>query len=137
MKQIIKVEKEVNITTLEVDAGIRWWEDAEVDGVQENADGEYIPCREEDRWKPIIDINKGIITNWELGKTACVHYKVCDEGIYTLKDEEGNIVVERADYVPRIMCPAENGYGDYINMNIDASGVIAEWNPDISDFFEE
>lgn len=137
MKTIIKVEKEVNITTLEVNAGVRYWEDSEINGESDTEDGDNIPCKDGDRWKPIIDIDKGIITNWEQGKTASIHYKVCDDGIYTLKDEKGNTIEERNNYVPNIMCPGEDGYGDYIIMNIGSNGEIEDWDPDLSDFFEE
>lgn len=36
------------------------------------------------------------------------------------------------------MSPKENGYGDYIIMDVDENGVIEYWNKiDIVDFFEE
>lgn len=47
MKITIKVEKEVEIKTLEVRAGVRYWEDATVNG-NEDSEGELIPCREGD-----------------------------------------------------------------------------------------
>lgn len=137
MKTIIKVEKEVNITTLEVNAGVRWWEDAEVDGFQESVEGENIPCKEGDRWKPIIDIDKGVITNWEQGKVANVQYKVCDDGIYTLKDDKGNIITERAGYVPAILCPSGYCCGGYIVIRIDENGAIENWEPNLSGLIED
>lgn len=137
MKQIIKVEKEVNITTLEVNAGVLYWEDSSINGVYDTEEGDNIPCKDGDRWKPVIDIDKGIITNWEKGKTASIHYKVCDDGTYTLKDDKGNVIEDRNGYVPNIMRPADEGYGDYIIMNVDENGVIENWEPDLSGFFEE
>jgi len=88
----------------------------------------------------VIDIDSGIITNWKQGVKAEVHYKVCDEGSYYLQDAEGNTILSiEQDYVPKIMCPNKNSYGDYIIMNIDENGQIANWNsdPDIEDFFTE
>ena len=73
-----------------MDAGVRYWEDAEVNGVSDSENPPTIPCAEfihadnEYRWRPIIDIDNGVITNWEKGFTAQVHYKVCDDGIYTV-----------------------------------------------------
>ena len=67
MKLELTVKKEFEVTNLLIDAGVRYWEDAEVNGVNDG-DGTLIPCRFEDRWKPIVDIETGIITNWELEK---------------------------------------------------------------------
>jgi hypothetical protein len=39
-------------------------------------------------------------------------------------------------YVPKIMCPTENGYSDYVIMDIDRDGKIANWKADLSDFQE-
>lgn len=69
MKAKIKIEKEVELKTLSVKAGVRYWEDAEVNGV-EDTDGTLIPCRNGDDWCPEIDIETGRILNWEQGKTA-------------------------------------------------------------------
>jgi len=137
MKVTIKVEKEVEITTLKVKAGVRYYEDATVDGV-EDSKGDLIPCKQGELWCPIIDIDNGVIINWKQGVKAKVHYKVCDAGNYYLLDKDNNIVLSLEDgYVPRIMCPEKGGFGDYIIMNIDEHGKIANWNPDIKDFTNE
>lgn len=136
MKKVIKVNKEVEIKTLHVVAGARYWEDATVNGVEDEK-GDLIPCRDGDYWKPIIDIDNGIITNWTKGTTADIHYKVCDDGNYYLKDAEGNTVLSIIDdYVPKIMCPGGNGYGDYIIMKVDGEGNIENWVPLIKDFVD-
>lgn len=123
-----------DVKTLYVDAGVRYWEDAKVNGIEDTEHGDNIPCKEGERWRPIIDIEAGIITNWERGKTADIHYKVCDDGVYTLKDADGNVVISIDDYVPNCMCPCENGYGDYIIMHIEPDGKITRWEHDFSDF---
>lgn len=134
MKIKIKIEKEVEIKTLVVLSEPRYWEDATVNET-EDEEGELIPCREADLWKPIIDIDAGIITNWEKGKKADIHYKVCDCCGWQLLDEKGNIVLKADDgYVPGTLSPAENGYGDYIIMKIDENGKIEDWAFDINDF---
>jgi len=134
----IKVPTEVEITILEIKAQIRSWENAIVNGI-EDTNGDLIPCRYGDSWQPKIDIDNGIIVDWEQGKTAKIHYKVCDSGTYTLLDEGGNIVQAYDGPVRNIACPEENGYGDYIIMNINENGQILNWpeTPDVSDFFEE
>lgn len=137
MKRIIKVEKEVDLKTLHVEAGVRYWEDATVNGV-EDTEGDLIPCREGDLWKPVIDLETGRITNWKQGVTADVHYKVCDDGSYYIKDAEGNTVLSiEDDYVPSILSPGGNSYGDYIIMHIDETGLIQNWKVDLSDFEDE
>lgn len=133
MKTKVKILKEVELKTLEVNAGVRYWEDASVNDVEDET-GSLIPCRDGKRWKPIIDIDSGKIMNWERGKTAIIHYKVCDDGIYTVFDSERNAVLEVDGYVPPTMCPSGKGYGDYIMMIIDENGMIEDWEFDVRDF---
>lgn len=136
MKIELTVKKEFEVKYLHADCGVRYWEDASVNGV-EDENGDLIPCKEEDRWKPLIDLETGKILNWEQGKTADTHYKVCDDGVYTLLDENKEAIKEIDGYVPSVMCPEENGYGDYVIMEIDENGQIANWEADLSDFIEE
>ena len=138
MKVKIKKEVEVEIKTLHVRAGVRYWEDATVDGIEDN-DGKLIPCRvaDEDDWFPVIEIETGKIINWKQGVTANIHYKVCDDGDYYLLDENDEEVVHLNGYVPKTLCPEENGYGDYIIMKVDAEGLINNWKFNLSDFTED
>lgn len=82
MKITISKPTEFEAVYLKVDAGVRYWEDAEVNGVSDSENPPTIPCAEfiyadnEHRWRPIIDIDNGVITNWKKGFTAQVHYKV-------------------------------------------------------------
>ena len=64
-------------TKLRVSAGVRYWEDASVNGV-EDTDGTLIPFRKGDLWCPIIDLETGQIYDWPAGANAYIHYKVCD-----------------------------------------------------------
>jgi hypothetical protein len=140
MKAKIKVSKEVEITTLLVSAGVRYWEDSSVNGVDDTEDGTLIPCKNGDYWEPIIDIETGVITNWPKGTSANIHYKVCDDGTYKLADEKGNVVLEIEGYVPKILDLDGESFGDYIIMDVDVNGKIANWNnkPIIRDFqFED
>lgn len=137
MKTTVKIEKEAELKTLNVHAGVRYWEDATVNG-EEDTEGNLIPCRTADMWFPIIDIDNGIITNWEKGKTAKIHYKVCDQCGWELLDKDGAIILFAEDgYVPSTLSPAENGYGDYIIMNVDENGKIDRWSFDIEDFKQD
>lgn len=138
MKVTILKKVEVEAKTLHVRAGVRYWEDASVNGV-EDINGDLIPCRIEDEedWFPVIDIDSGVITNWEQGKSADIHYKVCDCGDYYLLDEKDNEIVHFNGYVPKTLSPVGSGYGDYIIMKVDTNGLIANWKFDINDFIEE
>lgn len=133
MKIRLKVEKEFDVKYLLAECGARYWEDATVNG-EEDGEGTLIPCREGDYWKPLINIETGVIENWKQGVTAEIHYKCCDDGTYRLLDENKNEITSIEGYVPGIMCPKENGYGDYVIMDVDKDGKIQDWEVDFSDF---
>lgn len=119
-----------------IDAGVRYWEDGEVNGV-EDTDGTLMPFIVGDRWTPVIEIATGQIQNWPHGTTAHTHYKVCDDGSYYLRDAEGNTVgAIEDDYVPSILDPTRDGYGDYLIFNIDVNGFIENWKVRCLDEFE-
>ena len=136
---------------LKVTAGVRYYEDGCVDGRQdisweEQCEGvkPRVPCVKlfpeegkrgvDYKWCLEIDADTGIILNWEKGITAKVHYKVCDccdveyivDGQKICDNESGKC----CGYVPDILCPLGEGWGDYMIMNIDADGRIEKWNPD-------
>lgn len=128
-----KVSVEIPVRYLHARCNVRFWEDAEVDGV-EDTEGKLIPCRKGDNWDVIIDLETGIIENWKKGIKAKVHYKVCDAGVYTLLNENREEVSEINGYVPRIMSPGDNGYGDYVIMEIDSDGKIKDWKVELAAF---
>lgn len=136
MKVEIKTTIELNVKYLRVEAGVRYWEDGTVNGI-EDAEGDLIPCRIQDAWCPIIDVENGLIVDWEQGKTATVHYKICDDGIYTLLDENHKEVLFYEGYVPSCLQIDDNGYGDYIIISIDENGFIKNWEADFEDFQEQ
>lgn len=136
MQTTIKTQvlKTVDLKFLRVDAGVQYWEDATINGVADEQ-GDLTPCRNGYSWQPIIDIETGIITNWKQGVKASIHFKVSDSGSYYLQDADGveHLSIEN-DYVPAILSPKENGYGDYIIMDIDEKGKIDGWKFDIEEF---
>ncbi len=131
----ITVARTVDASILKVEAGVRYWEDATVNGVSDD-DGALIPFRSGDAWCPRIDIDAGTIEDWPAGTTADVHYKVCDAGVYTILADDGATLARKDGYVPSILSPGGDGYGDYIIMSIDEAGKIANWQPDLS-YFED
>lgn len=114
---------------IDVDAGVRYWEDAELNGV-EDVTG-LIPLKVGERWRPTIELATGRVIDWPNGSEAHVHYKVCDDGEYWLLDRERHRIAKwRGDYVPnRFLCVGDSGYGDYIIMTIEADGLINGWDP--------
>lgn len=135
MKVKIKIKEEVVIRTLVVEAGVRYWEDATVNDIEDKA-GDLIPCRDGDYWKPIIDIETGVITNWTKGVVADIHYKVCDDGTYYLKDAKNKTILKKEGYVPKILDLYNDSFGDYIILKVDTEGKISDWNnnPNVKDF---
>lgn len=147
MKVIINKPTVVEAVYLKVDAGVRYWEDTEVNGVSDidlyeskGIGKPLMPCavqiKEEPdyniysdhyRWQPVIAIETGRIVNWPQGTTARVHYKVCDDFACDILDGNKEVITSYDGYVPKIMCPAEEGYGDYIIMDIDENGIIQGW----------
>lgn len=132
----IREARTVNANALRVEAGVRYWEDAEVNGA-EDEDGRLIPFRVGDAWCPTIDIDTGAVQQWPQGTVAKIHYKVCDDGVYTLLDDAGEELARKEGYVPGIMSPGGDGYGDYIIMTIDEAGKIVNWRADLSDFEDD
>ena len=123
-----------NIKFLKVEARPRYWEDADVNGV-EDTEGTLIPCRKDDKWCPIIDIEQGKIINWQQGVVADIHYKVCDDGCYFLTDENDKILAHIFNgYVPEILSIGDEGYGDYIILKVDADGKIANFEINYAGF---
>jgi hypothetical protein len=118
----------MNPTHLHVKAGVRYWEDATVNG-EEDTDGSLIPFRNGNYWCPIIDITSGTIVNWPKETTADIHYKVCDDGEYWLANADGTRTHKWiGNYVPdKFLCPISSGYGDYIKLKVSEYGKIAGW----------
>lgn len=139
----LKEERSVLVKYLRARCGVRYWEDGHING-KEDADGSRIPLREGTaadndslgggNWCPTIDLDTGIIENWSKGTIASIHYKVCDDGDYELLDADRNVIKAIEGYVPSLMCPEGEGYGDYVIMNIDGDGRIAKWRADLSEF---
>lgn len=129
----VKTEVKKPVRYLRAECGVRYWEDATVNGV-EDTDGTLIPCREGDTWTPVIDLETGRIENWPQGTKASIHYKVCDDGAYELHDADGGLVKRITGYVIKMMCPKENGFGDYVIMDVYPDGLIEDWKVDLNEF---
>ncbi len=140
----VNIKQAVEVKFLRARCGVRYWEDAIVNGVQDE-DGSRIPCREGTafdndhfgggNWCPTIVLETGRIEEWPQGTTAQIHYKVCDDGDYKLLNAGRNIVKSINGYVPRILRPKSEYFeNDYVIMNIGPDGVIEDWKVELSEF---
>lgn len=141
---------------LYVDAGVRYWEDSEINGISDEnlydskgVKAPAMPCVERVkttpttniysdhfRWRPIIDAETGVIINWEKGVKASVHYKVGDDCEITYKNgDEVLCINDNYWYVPPFLSPKEEGFGDYIIMDIDENGQIGNWKYEEVEFW--
>ena len=126
--QFVQEVKE-DFHTIELFAGVRYWEDATINGEDALEDGSNVPCKVNDEWRPIIDIDSGVIKNWTQGVTAKVHFKVCDQCMVHIIGNTYRLV--RDSYVPFFLAIDDEGYGDYIIMEIYHNGKIKNWSFDI------
>lgn len=133
--EVTRKEK-VSVDRLRAECGVRYWEDATVNGA-EDENGTLIPLRVGDCWSPTILLETGQILDWPQGTSASIHYKVCDAGRYSLLSSAGEVVASLDGYVPKIMCPGDSGYGDYVIMDIGPDGVISGWHADLSPWERE
>jgi len=132
MKLEINSSRIIEPIYLQVDAVVRYWDDAKINGEEAQIDGEDTPLKVGDSWRPLIRLSDGVILDWPQGTTAKTHYKVCDSGNYYLLDADNGLLASRENnYVPDCLSPQQSGYGDYIILNIDENGVIAGWRGDL------
>lgn len=132
----VKVKKEVRY--LEAIVGVDHWDESMVNGKQDDQDDPLMPLNIDcNVWIIMIDLETGQIENWPVGTTANINYKVRDDGVYTLYDENRNDVLKQFErYVPSCLCPKANGYGDYVIMDIDEQGYIKDFSFNAEDFEE-
>jgi hypothetical protein len=151
MKVIVNRPVEIDIKTLFVKARVRYPEDSMIQEGPDDAWGEddanqpkmpcmsYIECNRRTsswHWCPIIDIATGRIINWKQGVRASISYKVCDEFECEVKDSDNAIVASYNGYVLNFMAITDEGYGDYIYLDVNEDGFIENWSFTDSDFKE-
>ena len=156
MEIIVKNNSKLEINYLVLNCHVRYVQDSDVNGesdvtYEEQCDGvtprmPFFNVHENKRgcydynWCPVININSGQIINWPVGTTANISYKVCDGCQISFKRNlnedplfypyENGLVDHYEGYVPRILDIMGDGYGDYIQMNVDEYGNIENFNPE-------
>ena len=89
----------------------------------------------------LIDLKERKVVGWNYEDGYLrLWAKVCDAGTYTLMDAEKKPLCQVCGYVPnKLIPPLEKGFGDYIELAIEADGTVNGWptTPDLSEFIEE
>ena len=149
MKVIVNRPVEIDVKHLFVKARVRYPEDAMLQEGPDDAWGEddndqpkmpcmeYIECNRRTsswHWCPVIDLATGRITNWKQGVRASISYKVVDEFECYITDSNDKIVTKYEGYVPSFMAITDEGYGDYIYLEVDENGMIENWSFTDRDF---
>lgn len=122
-------ETVANIKYLRVFAGVRYWEDGYINGVEDDACEPKMPFVKFNNkdWVIDIDTETGIIKDWPQGVNARVHYKTCDDNTFHFINHYGIVIGEYDGYVPNCLSIDDEGFGDYIIFHIDANGKIENW----------
>lgn len=88
--------------------------------------------KERQDWCPTIDVNEGKVLDWTPGFVLRTHFKICDKGVYVYSnyDESSQIVSKDCNlhYVPDWLCDFDEGYGDYMYIQINGDGTIENWD---------
>ena len=133
MKTSVQVSKDVEIKYVVIDIAPRYIGDSEDDDMPSD-----FPLLNEEKtqWRAKVNIDTGIIEGWPHGDAREMFVKVCDAGIFSLLDAQGNELAKLDGYVPHGVVPGE--YGDYVSLKIDENGRITNWpkSPDVDEFFE-
>lgn len=84
-------------------------------------------------WKLEVNLDTGKVINWPRGLCIHTYFKVCDDGEYVFLDGEGKEVVNITKeydqyYVPDFLALEDEGYGDYVYLNINGEGKIENDN---------
>ena len=129
MKITVNKPVEIEVDAIRVELPVRYG--------TENIPGDF-PLRVGDTWRGTIDIATGKIREWPEGQSGEMSMKVCDMGIYQLLSGDEEVGCINENYVPDCI---PGRYGDYVDFEIDANGVITNWNTDAkevaSSFFGE
>lgn len=144
MKELVIDRRLCKAKYLKVDAVPEDWENATVNGADDDPENPQMPfvveVNGEKRWRPVVDIQAGRVTGWP-DVDAHIHYKVCDNGHYELLNESGEVIANADEwkggsYVPPILdcSPDKGSHVDYIIMSISKEGEIENWKIDFDSF---
>lgn len=73
-----------------------------------------------------IDVETGQVLNWPKNSPySFFDVKIVDEGEYILLNTAGEVIAKYSGYVPE--CVGPDGYGDYLEFEIDSASNIPRW----------
>ena len=107
----------------------RYFEDCDINGVADDPENPQVCGYDKSKECVIwdIDFTTGQVDAWN-GTEVSAHYKLVDEGIYELIDDDGYVICRQDGcYVPDFLAIDEAGYGDYIELTINRNGFIKGW----------
>lgn len=84
----------------------------------------------------LIEVDTGKVVSWQGDVPVSIYDNIRDGGVYTLFDSNGKEVGNIDNYyVPNELIPGD--YGDYINLEISADGIVTNWpkKPSVIEFF--
>ncbi len=141
MKRKIKTVQEIELAGAECWIHPRRWSTSQINGVNDVDDNPQMPLisehKGENAWHIVVNLDNGQICNWPQGTKASIHYKSVDANYIDILDDRLGIVKEYEGYVPNFLCPKEDGWGDYVIMEIDENGFIQDFNNNLDDIFGE
>ena len=118
-----RVKEEVDVKTIRIEIPY-----CSIDVEEDWDDDLPLYNKRKETWVADVDIETGIIKKWKQGCSGRIFDKVRDGGTYHLLDENDNIVATiDDDYVPNDAIPPDDGFGDYIDLEIDENGKITNW----------
>ena len=123
----VNILKQFDAAFIDVEVAVRY----EEEDIPKDA-----PKRSGDMWRAIIDLNERKVLDWPQGEVLSFDMKICDEGIYTLLDENMEEITRYEGYVPNQLLPGS--FGDCLALDIDGDGIITNWRKDanLSNFEE-
>ena len=119
---------------IEVDVAVHNWEDSTLNGIPDAAGA--MPGRAGDAWRVAIELGAGAVLDGQGGTEASIDYKVRDEGLYWLLDENRTrIATWKGVYPPKdILCVPPSPFSDYASFRIDPDGKVVAWRrPPLTD----
>ena len=119
---------------IEVDVAVHHWEGSALNGIPDAAGA--MLGRAGDTWRVVIELGAGAVLDWRGGTEASIDYKVRDEGLYWLLDENRTrIVTWKGVYPPKdILCVPPSPLSDYVSCRISPDGKVVAWRrPSLAD----
>jgi hypothetical protein len=103
-------------------------EQFEIEGKEPSEVMNFISGFDRDEEKVIwdIDVIEGKVLNWN-GEKVHLFDKICDGGTYELIYDGEVVDSVENDCVPDFLCIGDDGYGDYIGLDINPDGTIKDW----------